>query len=154
MARKMGKRLQAEVSSESGMIDIFILVVVSFLLIISSWFLGNVFLHYQVVDAHIKKFKEEYQIEGVLVEAIQLLKNGAFQENDKNDKNDKNHENYIRSSFNSLFRFSIKEDKLIISKKIEEEEDMLTVAEVAFTWEGDELKINRVETRYNLPYSR
>ncbi len=154
MARKMGKRLQAEVSSESGMVDIFILVVVSFLLIISSWFLGNVFLHYQVVDAHIKKFKEEYQIEGVLVEAIQLLKNGAFQENDKNDKNDKNHENYIRSSFNSLFRFSIKEDKLIISKKIEEEEDMLTVAEVAFTWEGDELKINRVETRYNLPYSR
>jgi len=153
MARKMGKRLQAEVSSESGMVDIFILVVVSFLLIISSWFLGNVFLHYQVVDAHIKKFKEEYQIEGVLVEAIQLLKNGAFQENDKNDKNDKNHENYIRSSFNSLFRFSIKEDKLIISKKIEEE-DMLTVAEVAFTWEGDELKINRVETRYNLPYSR
>ncbi|HQE24828.1 MAG TPA: hypothetical protein PKZ70_02270 [Candidatus Atribacteria bacterium] len=151
MARKMGKRLQAEVSSESGMVDIFILVVVSFLLIISSWFLGNVFLHYQVVDAHIKKFKEEYQIEGVLVEAIQLLKNGAFQENDKNDKN---HENYIRSSFNSLFRFSIKEDKLIISKKIEEEEDMLTVAEVAFTWEGDELKINRVETRYNLPYSR
>ncbi|HOQ67354.1 MAG TPA: hypothetical protein PKU87_01840 [Candidatus Atribacteria bacterium] len=150
MARKMGKRLQAEVSSESGMVDIFILVVVSFLLIISSWFLGNVFLHYQVVDAHIKKFKEEYQIEGVLVEAIQLLKNGAFQENDKNDKN---HENYIRSSFNSLFRFSIKEDKLIISKKIEEE-DMLTVAEVAFTWEGDELKINRVETRYNLPYSR
>ena len=148
MARKMGKRLQAEVSSESGMVDIFILVVVSFLLIISSWFLGNVFLHYQVVDAHIKKFKEEYQIEGVLVEAIQLLKNGAFQENDKN------HENYIRSSFNSLFRFSIKEDKLIISKKIEEEEDMLTVAEVAFTWEGDELKINRVETRYNLPYSR
>ena len=58
MARKMGKRLQAEVSSESGMVDIFILVVVSFLLIISSWFLGNVFLHYQVVDAHIKSLKK------------------------------------------------------------------------------------------------
>ena len=74
MARKMGKKLQTEVSSESGMIDIFILIVVGFLLIISSWFLGNVFLHYQVVDAHIEKFKEEYKIEGALVEAIQLLK--------------------------------------------------------------------------------
>lgn len=153
MARKMGKKLQTEVSSESGMIDIFILIVVGFLLIISSWFLSNVFLHYQVVNAHVKKFKEEYQIEGLLVEAIQLLKNGAFQEN---------HENYISSSFNSSFCFSIKEDKLIISKEKEEEEEekekeeknMLPVAEVTFTWEENELKINRIETRYNLPYSK
>ena len=152
MSRKMGKKLQTEVSSESGMIDIFILVVVSFLLIISSWFLGNVLLHYQVVDAHIEKFKEEYKIEGALVEAIQLLKDkgSAFQGNN------------IPSSYSSLFYFSIKEDKLIISKKIEgqekeeekEEENMLPVAEVTFTWEENELKINRIETRYNLPYSK
>jgi len=148
MARKMGKKLQTEVSSESGMIDIFILVVVSFLLIISSWFLGNVLLHYQVVDAHIEKFKEEYKIEGALVEAIQLLK----------DKGSTFQGNNIPSSYSSLFYFSIKEDKLIISKKIEgqekEEENMLPVAEVTFTWEENELKINRIETRYNLPYSK
>ena len=148
MARKMGKRLQAEVSSESGMVDIFILVVVSFLLIISSWFLGNVLLHYQVVDAHIEKFKEEYKIEGALVEAIQLLKDkgSAFQGDN------------IPSSYSSLFYFSVEEGKLIISKKIEgqekEEENMLPVAEVTFTWEENELKINRIETRYNLPYSK
>jgi hypothetical protein len=148
MARKMGKKLQTEVSSESGMIDIFILVVVSFLLIISSWFLGNVLLHYQVVDAHIEKFKEEYKIEGALVEAIQLLKDkgSAFQGDN------------IPSSYSSLFYFSVEEGKLIISKKIEgqekEEENMLPVAEVTFTWEENELKINRIETRYNLPYSK
>lgn len=156
MARKMGKKLQTEVSSESGMIDIFILIVVGFLLIISSWFLGNIFLHYQVVDAHIEKFKEEYKIEGALVEAIQLLKDkgSAFQDEDEDEDEDED----IPSSFNSLFRFSIKEDKLIISKKIEgqekEEENMLPVAEVTFTWEENELKINRIETRYNLPYSK
>lgn len=148
MARKMGKKLQTEVSSESGMIDIFILVVVSFLLIISSWFLGNVFLHYQVVDAHIEKFKEEYKIEGALVEAIQLLK----------DKGSTFQGNNIPSSYSSLFYFSVEEGKLIISKKIEgqekEEENMLPVAEVTFTWEENELKINRIETRYNLPYSK
>ncbi len=148
MARKMGKKLQTEVSSESGMIDIFILVVVSFLLIISSWFLGNVLLHYQVVDAHIEKFNEEYKIEGALVEAIQLLKDkgSAFQGDN------------IPSSYSSLFYFSVEEGKLIISKKIEgqekEEENMLPVAEVTFTWEENELKINRIETRYNLPYSK
>ncbi|MFY9301733.1 MAG: hypothetical protein WBH59_06120 [Atribacterales bacterium] len=148
MARKMGKKLQTEVSSESGMIDIFILVVVSFLLIISSWFLGNVLLHYQVVDAHIEKFKEEYKIEGALVEAIQLLK----------DKGSTFQGNNIPSSYSSLFYFSVEEGKLIISKKIEgqekEEENMLPVAEVTFTWEENELKINRIETRYNLPYSK
>ena len=148
MARKMGKKLQTEVSSESGMIDIFILVVVSFLLIISSWFLGNVFLHYQVVDAHIEKFKEEYKIEGALVEAIQLLK----------DKGSTFQGDNIPSSYSSLFYFSVEEGKLIISKKIEgqekEEENMLPVAEVTFTWEENELKINRIETRYNLPYSK
>ena len=155
MARKMGKKLQTEVSSESGMIDIFILIVVGFLLIISSWFLSNVFLHYQVVNAHVKKFKEEYQIEGLLVEAIQLLKDkgSTFQDEDEDEDEDED----IPSSFNSLFRFSIKEDKLIISKKKEEEkeeENMLPVAEVTFTWEENELKINRIETRYNLPYSK
>ncbi len=148
MARKMGKKLQTEVSSESGMIDIFILIVVGFLLIISSWFLGNVFLHYQVVDAHIEKFKEEYKIEGALVEAIQLLK----------DKGSTFQGNNIPSSYSSLFYFSVEEGKLIISKKIEgqekEEENMLPVAEVTFTWEENELKINRIETRYNLPYSK
>ncbi|HOA98384.1 MAG TPA: hypothetical protein PKN31_00235 [Candidatus Atribacteria bacterium] len=148
MARKMGKKLQTEVSSESGMIDIFILVVVSFLLIISSWFLGNVLLHYQVVDAHIEKFNEEYKIEGALVEAIQLLK----------DKGSTFQGDNIPSSYSSLFYFSVEEGKLIISKKIEgqekEEENMLPVAEVTFTWEENELKINRIETRYNLPYSK
>lgn len=152
MARKMGKKLQTEVSSESGMIDIFILIVVGFLLIISSWFLGNVFLHYQVVDAHIEKFKEEYKIEGALVEAIQLLK----------DKGSTFQGDNIPSSYSSLFYFSVEEGKLIISKKIEgqekeeekEEENMLPVAEVTFTWEENELKINRIETRYNLPYSK
>ncbi|NLY06296.1 hypothetical protein [Candidatus Sordicultor fermentans] len=148
MARKMGKKLQTEVSSESGMIDIFILVVVSFLLIISSWFLGNVLLHYQVEDAHIEKFKEEYKIEGALVEAIQLLK----------DKGSTFQGDNIPSSYSSLFYFSVEEGKLIISKKIEgqekEEENMLPVAEVTFTWEENELKINRIETRYNLPYSK
>jgi len=153
MVREIGKRFQTEVDSEAGMVNIFVLVMVSFLLIASSWLLSDVFLHYQVVNAHIKKFKEEYQIEGLLVEAIQLLKNGAFQEN---------HENYISSSFNSSFCFSIKENKLIISKEKEEEEEekekeeknMLPVAEVTFTWEENELKINRIETRYNLPYSK
>ena len=148
MARKMGKKLQTEVSSESGMIDIFILIVVGFLLIISSWFLGNVFLHYQVVDAHIEKFNEEYKIEGALVEAIQLLK----------DKGSTFQGDNIPSSYSSLFYFSVEEGKLIISKKIEgqekEEENMLPVAEVTFTWEENELKINRIETRYNLPYSK
>ena len=159
MARKMGKKLQTEVSSESGMIDIFILIVVGFLLIISSWFLSNVFLHYQVVNAHVKKFKEEYQIEGLLVEAIQLLKDkgSTFQEENEDEDENENENEGIPSSFNSLFRFSIKEDKLIISKKKEEEkeeEKMLPVAEVTFTWEENELKINRIETRYNLPYSK
>ena len=52
MARKMGKKLQTEVSSESGMIDIFILVVsfTYYFFLVS----GNVLLHYQVVDAHIE----------------------------------------------------------------------------------------------------
>ncbi len=144
MARKMGKRLQAEVSSESGMVDIFILVVVSFLLIISSWFLGNVLLHYQVVDAHVEKFKEEYKIEGALVEAIQLLKDkgSAFRGDD------------IPSSYSSLFCFSVGEGKLIISKIEEQGKNMPPVAEVIFTWEEDELKVDRVETRYNFSYSR
>ena len=71
---------------------------------------------------------------------------------------DEDEDEDIPSSFNSLFRFSIEEGKLIISKKIEgqekEEENMLPVAEVTFTWEENELKINRIETRYNLPYSK
>ncbi len=82
------------------------------------------------------------------MEAIQLLKDkgSAFQGDN------------IPSSYSSLFYFSVEEGKLIISKKIEgqekEEENMLPVAEVTFTWEENELKINRIETRYNLPYSK
>jgi len=144
MTGKMQKELQTMVSSESGMVEILTILVSSLLLVVSSWFLSNVVIHHQIVDAHIKKFKEEYQIEGVLVEAIQLLKgkDSNFQKDD------------IISLYNPLFCFSITDGKITIDKIEDRGQDVPFWAEVAFTWEGDELKINRVETRYNLPYSR
>ncbi len=126
------------------MADIFVILAVGFLLIISSWFLSNVVLHYQVVDAHIDKFEEEYQIEGVLVEAIQLLK----------DKGNAFQGDAIPSSYNPIYIFSVGEVNLTINKIEDRGKNISPLAEVAFRWEEDGLKIDRVETKYNLSYSK
>ena len=126
------------------MADIFVILAVGFLLTISSWFLSNVALHYQVVDAHIDKFEEEYQIEGVLVEAIQLLK----------DKGNAFQGDAIPSSYNPIYIFSVGEVNLTINKIEDGGKNISPLAEVAFRWEEDGLKIDRVETTYNLSYSK
>lgn len=126
------------------MADIFVILAVGFLLTISSWFLSNVALHYQVVDAHIDKFEEEYQIEGVLVEAIQLLK----------DKGNAFQGDAIPSSYNPIYIFSVGEVNLTINKIEDRGKNISPLAEVAFRWEEDGLKIDRVETKYNLSYSK
>lgn len=138
------KELLTKTNSESGMADIFVILAVGFLLTISSWFLSNVALHYQVVDAHIDKFEEEYQIEGVLVEAIQLLK----------DKGNTFQGDAIPSSYNPIYIFSVGEVNLTINKIEDRGKNIPPLAEVAFRWEEDGLKIDRVETKYNLSYSK
>lgn len=138
------KELLTKTNSESGMADIFVILVVGCLLTISSWFLSNLAMHSQVVNAHTQKFKEEYQIEGLLVEAIQLIK----------DKGHAFQEKAITSSYNPIYIFSVEDGVLTISKLEGRGKNVSPLAEVAFSWQEDGLKIDRVETRYNLSYSK
>lgn len=94
--------------------------------------------HYRLLRAHLGKIKEEYELEGVLWEAITFLESqgkGLEREN-------------LELSFSPLYRVSVNRDTIAISK------DGVTFLVAKFQWQNKEVKLVQVENLFVQPYAR
>ncbi|MDK2896594.1 MAG: hypothetical protein PWP04_714 [Candidatus Atribacteria bacterium] len=127
---------QAQVK-ETGFVELLLVSLVGVVLLISLALIREVILHRRVVDAHVEKVKTEYQTEGVLVEAISYL-----------EKQKPDFEGEKSSTFAPDFSFIVGDEKITVMQ------NGRSLLEAQFTWEENKIKITKVESWYNLPYSR
>ncbi|MGQ9747120.1 MAG: hypothetical protein ACUVQZ_05060 [Candidatus Caldatribacteriaceae bacterium] len=109
------------------------------LLLLLFVFLSGMFTaHYRFLETHIRKVKEEYELEGVLWEAITLLESqgkGFEREN-------------LELSFSPFYRVSITRDTITVSK------EGITFLRAQFRWQGEEIELIQVEDLFVQPYTR
>lgn len=94
--------------------------------------------HYRFLGTHIRKVKEEYELEGMLWEAITFLESQGRGFEGEN----------LELSFSPVYRVSITRDTITVSK------DGVTFLRAQFRWQDGEVKLIQVESLFVQPYTR